>query len=162
LAFDEKYQPVHVCMYWTDYLSGAAKPLQAKGIPIVSAGHMYDRLFMYRLYHLYSQYQYTSSNLQGGSLLYGVKAGCTFFHTKLPFELTGSARALRRDVADINSKYLVRLGRAFAPRSTTTNAFLWEKRNEITTPEQREIVDRYLGTTHFKTREQMRRDLLRT
>jgi len=159
LTFDEKYQPVHVCIYWRDRLLGAAKPFQSKGIPVVSAGHMFDRLFMYRLYHLFSQYQYTSSNLQSNSLLYGVKAGCTFFHTRLPFKPVASARILKRDAGNINTKHMTKLGRAFAPRSDTTGAFLWEERNDTTTPEQKRLVDYYLGTAHLKTKKQMRHDM---
>ena len=43
------YDTIRICIYWKDYLRGAAKPYQDRGFEIVTAGHMYDTSFLSRL-----------------------------------------------------------------------------------------------------------------
>ena len=76
----EEFQPVTICLYWKDYNLGREKPFKDRGMNIVSAGHMYDPLFLYRFYHLCSRHQYASSNEIGSHLFYSVKAGCSYFY----------------------------------------------------------------------------------
>jgi hypothetical protein len=42
LALEAKFQPVTVCMYWRDYELGRHLPFSRRGLPVVSAGHMFD------------------------------------------------------------------------------------------------------------------------
>lgn len=79
LALDARFQPVTVCLYWRDYELGRHLPFSRRGLPVVSAGHMFDPQFLYRLAHLLRGHAYAASNVLGSYLPYAVIAGCRFF-----------------------------------------------------------------------------------
>lgn len=72
--------PVTVCIYWRDHELGHPKPFAEKGFRIVSAGHIYDRAFLFRLHHLLSMHKYACSNELGSHLFYSIKSGASYFH----------------------------------------------------------------------------------
>jgi hypothetical protein len=74
-----EHRPVTVCIYWRDHELGRHRPFLERGLQLVSAGHMYDPAFLFRLYHLCQRHRYAASNHVGSSLLYAVLAGCRFF-----------------------------------------------------------------------------------
>lgn len=76
---DEEFKPVTICMYWRDYNLGRHLPFLERGLDVVSAGHMYDPQFLYRLYHLCSLHTYAASNDVGSHLFNSVHSGCRFF-----------------------------------------------------------------------------------
>ena len=79
LALDARFQPVTVCLYWRDYELGRHLPFTRRGLPVVSAGHIFDPLFLFRLVHLCRAHAYAASNVLGSYLAYAVIAGCRFF-----------------------------------------------------------------------------------
>jgi hypothetical protein len=79
LALDARFQPVTVCLYWRDYEMGRHLPFMKRGLPVVSAGHIFDPQFLYRLAHLLRAHAYAASNVLGSYLTYAVIAGCRFF-----------------------------------------------------------------------------------
>ena len=80
LELPSELQPIHVCIYWKDYLLGHHEEYLKRGIKVVSAGHIYDPQFMLRLYDMLRQYKYMASNEIGSHLVYGYLSGCEFFH----------------------------------------------------------------------------------
>ena len=84
----EKYKPIYVCMYWKDYLEGRHLDYVDKGFTIVSAGHMLDQLFLYRLYNICRHFKYATSNDIGTHLFAAVKSGSSFFYTGLDIAIT--------------------------------------------------------------------------
>lgn len=76
---ESKYQPVTVCIYWRDHELGRHRPFLERGLPVVSAGHMFDPAFLFRLFHLCQRHRYAAGNHVGSSLLYSILAGCNFF-----------------------------------------------------------------------------------
>lgn len=149
VSIDEKYQPIDVCIYWRDYLAGAAEPFLQRGLRVVSAGHIYDRLFLYRLYHLLSQYQYASGNKLGSHLFYTVRSGCSYFNIDFSYKFIASPRALRENCEDIK-----------AERRNEINQ-IFEMQTQASTEKQQDMVNYYLGAAYFKTREELRREILR-
>lgn len=79
---DERFRPVRVCVYWRDVLLGRHLPFIKAGLSVVSAGHMYDPYFLFRLHHLCSLHQYSASSTIGSHVFYSVHSGCT--HLQLP------------------------------------------------------------------------------
>ena len=77
--FDAKYLPVTVCIYWRDHELGRHKPFLERGLRVVSAGHIFDPEFLFRLFYLCQSHRYAASNHVGSSLLYSVLAACRFF-----------------------------------------------------------------------------------
>lgn len=148
LALDECYQPVDVCIYWRDYLAGAAEPFLQRGIKVVSAGHIYDRAFLYRLYMLLLQYQYVSGNELGSHVFYAVSSGCSYFNIDIPYNIIASAYAMRHSWEGIKTKRWNDIRKAFTvPVETPTK-------------KQQEMVNHYLGTAYFKTRKTVRKEIL--
>lgn len=74
-----KYLPVTVCIYWRDYQLGHHRPFAERGLPVVSAGHIYDSMFLFRLFHLCRRHRYAAGNHVGSSLFYAALAGCRYF-----------------------------------------------------------------------------------
>lgn len=95
-----RFQPVTACLYWRDYELGRHRPFVERGLRVVSAGHMYDPAFLFRLAHLFAGHRYAVSNHIGSSAFYAVIAGCSFFLLHgAPPSYTGAAESLRSDVA---------------------------------------------------------------
>ena len=148
---DDKYKPISVCIYWRDFNLGRRKIFKEKGFRIVSAGHMFDPWFLFRLYHLCSTHKYSASNELGSHLFYSVKAGCSFFfmnYEQTVKKATGSI--LERDVAtpdQIDQKIVNNLVELFS------------KPTEKPTNEQLHIVDDFLGVKNLKTPDELRKEL---
>lgn len=79
VELEAELQPVTVCIYWRDYELGRHKPFVERGLKVVSAGHIYDPGFLFRLYCLCQEHRFAASNSVGSSLLYSVLAGCSYF-----------------------------------------------------------------------------------
>lgn len=80
---DDRFKPIYVCIYWKDYLLKKHLDYLNKGFGVVTAGHIYDPLFLIRLYDLCRQFKYSTSNDFGTHLFASVKAGCRFFFSNI-------------------------------------------------------------------------------
>lgn len=78
-ALPDELQPVVVSIGWKDFHRGAHEPFEACGLPVVSSGHSFDPLFLFRLYDLCRQFRYACSNEISTSFCYSVLSGCRFF-----------------------------------------------------------------------------------
>ncbi len=145
VSWDEEYQPVTVCIYWRDYNLGYHIPFQERGLRIVSAGHMFDPNFLYRLYHLCSRYKYSSGNGLGSYIFYSVKAGCSYFYTDAEFTCTGD---LERS-----------LGVAEEARTSMLKEIFHQRREKMTL-DQLNLVDYYLGVRYLKSPKELRKVIL--
>jgi hypothetical protein len=142
---DSHLRPVTICVYWRDYNLGWHLPFAARGFPIVSAGHMFDPLFLWRFYGLCSMHLYAASNEIGSSVFYSVKAGCSFFFIEdESINRTGTPKYLQSYDA---TPRIVRLRQLFvSPVSEISR-------------EQQSEVDYYLGTAYMDTPEGLRNKL---
>jgi hypothetical protein len=148
LRLDARFQPVTVCIYWRDHELGRHLPFVERGFAVVSAGHIYDPAFLFRLAHLLSVHRYAASNEVGSSLCYSVIAGCNFFMLPdIAATRTGSAHALRRDLSQADASH-AGIGAAFAEPGAEPR------------PRQQGIVAELAGLGHVLDRQQMR-DCLR-
>ncbi len=148
-ALPEQFHPITICMYWADYLYGKHQPFVEQGFRIVSAGNRYDPHFLYRFYHLCSQYQYAASNELGTSLFLSTEAGCAFFFHGL----------------DIDVSYTKRDTSAAIPRPVTeaTKAQilpLFQQPVAQPTPDQISLVRYYLGHAFLRSPRGLRHQLL--
>lgn len=146
VRLDERFQPVHVCLYWRDYNLGRAEPFLERGLEVVSAGHMFDDRFLYRLHELCCRYRYAASNELGSHIFYSVKSGCSFF-------LLGSNRGVRRSGRpEMLPANLMQQDEEI----TGTIRRLFGEPVERPTAEQRSFVDRVLGAEYLRTPEELR------
>jgi hypothetical protein len=145
----DEYQPVTVCIYWRDFNLGHHLPFQERGLRIVSAGHIFDPLFLFRFYHLCSMHRYAASNGLGSQLFYSIKAGCSYFHLDTgEYSFAAEDYILKRDTATI------------PPAREATLKSLFSDPRPTMTAEQIAVVDYYLGTDHFKSPRELRRQFL--
>jgi len=151
---DDEYQPVTVCMYWRDVSLGQHIPFRKRGLPVVSAGHMFsDPDFLFRLFHLCSLHRYASGNGVGTHMFYAVKAGCSYFHfanheysLETPaeyaayvwnFEFENLETAMQRDLKS-----------------------LFRDPSPVTSEERMRTADYFLGASYLLSRQKLREQLL--
>lgn len=150
LALPEAYHPVTVCIYWRDYQLGRHHLFAQLGFKIVCAGHMFDPLFLPRLYHLCSLYQYACSNEIGSHLFYTVRSGCSYFQLDIaPSTYTSNdPNRLVWDFSDGQTPILQTLRELF--KEPQPEASL----------QQKELVDHYLSVHHVRSPADLKEQLL--
>ncbi len=79
-----EFQPVTVCIYWKDYLLGKHRKYEELGIPVISAGHIYDKNFLISFYDMCKNFKYATSNDFGSHVFYSIFSGCSFFLLEQP------------------------------------------------------------------------------
>ncbi len=72
---EHRYQTVLICLYYKDILLGRDQKYKEKGYKIVTAGYLYDPLFLDRLNTFLELADYTLSNFVGTHLCYCVAKG---------------------------------------------------------------------------------------
>ncbi len=92
-ALPDEYQPVTASIFWRDWELGAHEPFARAGLRLVTSGHPYDPLFLFRQYDLCLRHRYACANDLSTSFCLSVLSGCRFFH--LP---TGPLRVTRGGV----------------------------------------------------------------
>ncbi len=135
------FQSIVVCLYWKDILSGIAASYQSAGFKVVTAGHIYDPLFLPRLRSLIELSSMTVSNRQGTHVGYCLHLG------KPHHIFTQSVKIVfdRPDATQIPHELGEgdRLARKFGDFQ------------ECITPEQSAAVDLYWGTSHVKSTDEI-------
>ena len=74
-GFDE----LQVCLYWRDVLLGMAEPYEALGLPVVTAGHIFDPSFLCRLRDILAAADAIATNEVGTHIPYAVALGRTAY-----------------------------------------------------------------------------------
>jgi len=68
----ERYDTVSLCVYWKDHLSGAFKELYQIADRVLTAGHMFDDMFLARLAIIISSHTCVSGSGFGSYIAYGL------------------------------------------------------------------------------------------
>ena len=130
--------PVTVCLYWRDIQLGHHRPFLDRGLDVVSAGHIHDEWFLYRLVHLCSLHRFAATNEIGSHCFYAIAAGC-----RLSF--VGPSR---RNAVGIYGDVESGAESFFAGLETMSD------------DEQRLGANEFLGVQYLETPGQLRRTLL--
>lgn len=141
----DRFKPITVCVFWKDFFYKVDKVYRKKGFNLVSAGHFYDPLFLYRLYEILKSHKYATSNTLGSSVFFSIKAGCNFFFTpssKIQFGLFPS------NFFGMNTKGFVKIKKEFES--------LFFSFNEQLNSSQIEFADKYIGSRFFRTKEELK------
>jgi hypothetical protein len=145
-----EYQPVTVCIYWQDYLLGYHLPFQQRGLRTVSAGHRYDPDFLFRLFHLCSLHRYAAGNRIGSHLFLSVVAGCSFFLflDDMDFSFLGTVPQAKKNFGQ------------GSPEMFNALHSLFKVSHSMTSVQQQDTVNHYMGTESLQSRRGLRRQLL--
>lgn len=79
-ALPSAFHPIAVSIFWKDFDRGAHRPFEEAGLRVVTSGHPYDPLFLFRQYDLCRRFRYACSNKLATSFCLAVLAGCRWFH----------------------------------------------------------------------------------
>lgn len=151
-ALPEQMKPIVICVYWKDYLRGKHDPYAEQGFQIVSAGHMFDRDFLLRLYDICRHFRYAVSNEFGTHLFLSVASGCRFSYV-------ASSTITREIPASEQSDYVQNNSGFQSVRRQSLKLF--SEIREETSRHQRQFVDQILGTEYFRSPHELRRLIAR-
>lgn len=145
----DRMKPATICIYWRDFLWGAHQPYRDRGMRVVTAGHMYDHDFMFRISDLLRQFRFAISNEMGTHVLLSILNGCTFSYLpsdpieyKWDTDETASANQVFRD--------------EMCESVTAESQRLFAKVGQPIEMAQREFVERILGFEHVLSPERLR------
>lgn len=140
LELGAEYHPLTICVFWRDFLLGHHIPFQQRGFRIVSAGHMYDRYFLFRLFHLFSTHRYAAGNAVGSHLFYSVASGCSYFHLRgHEHHLQVHTEKLASTFGNISPEIMGPVEEIFSEPRPSMNE------------EQLHMTNYFLGAEHFKS-----------
>ena len=87
LMLPREFQPISVCLYYSDIKKNQHKIFQKYNIPVYTAGYYFDERFAERLYNILKNFKYATSNVAGSYLYYAVEMG-------IPFSIFGQKQKL--------------------------------------------------------------------
>ena len=140
----KNYESVRVCLYWKDILRGLDKEYQRNGFEVLTAGHMFDPLFLPRLKSIIETATVTTSNIIGTILGYCVILNKP--HLLMESEVKNESKEIDKllECSELTDQPDVQEIR---------EAFV--ELQEKITPKQNEIVNKYWGNNEFKTNAEM-------
>ena len=134
-GFDE----VVVCLYWRDILLGRADPYVRRGFRCVTAGHIFDNRFLFRLIRIITSASVVYTDRLGSHLLYALAlerpVWLDFAHAA--YEL--AADAPHGELRAQEGELVERASALFAPRV------------EEIQPEQRAFLEEFAGLASFRS-----------
>ncbi|HMP80454.1 MAG TPA: hypothetical protein PKD54_13450, partial [Pirellulaceae bacterium] len=146
-------QPVYVCVYWKDVLRGHHLPYVQAGLPVVSAGHMYDSDFMLRSYDICRRFQFAVGNDIGSYLFNAIISGCKFSYVH--------SGDIEIQIPE-NELQNVPHGRSDFQAIQAECARLFAELTPELTPQQIAFVNRFVGLDCVQSPAALRRILRRT
>lgn len=79
----EKFHPISVCMYWKDVQNGNHKIYLDNGFQVISAGHIYDKMFYYRLYDILRRFNYSLGSSFGSFVFHSARSGSKVYFPEI-------------------------------------------------------------------------------
>ena len=139
------FDTVRVCLGWNDILRGQAEEFMKHGFECVTAGHMYDPLFLPRFRSIIELATVTTSNLRGTHVGYCILLGKSHYLSHKHIDVS-----CEKEEMIAISDY-----RADSPEFQKILRACGEFREDVT-PEQNEIAEKYWGAGEVKTVKEMR------
>ncbi|HUZ82937.1 MAG TPA: hypothetical protein VMU73_11905 [Gaiellaceae bacterium] len=135
-----EFDDVVVCLYWRDVLLGRAELYQRYGFRCVTAGHMFDTQFLFRLVEIISSASIVLTDRLGSHLLYALAL-------ERPVWLEQSS--VEYELADDAPPGT--LGPPKEGEVLDRAAALFARRVEIVEPDQRAFADELCGITSLRS-----------
>lgn len=143
-----EFDSVRVCLYWKDILRGLDEHYRASGFECITAGHIYDPLFLSRLKSFIETATITTSCIRGTYTGYSIALGKPHFIKEI--EVTRSAS---------DDQILLQDRPGNTPLNIESDRLIIHAFSDIRddiSAEQRDIIDRYWGLSSLKTRDDIR------
>jgi hypothetical protein len=143
----KKFDTVRVCVYWRDYQRGLVKPYIDAGFECVCCGHLHDPFFLERQKALFEIADATISNALGSYIGYSI-------YLDKPHWLVPDKFALKDHFGD-EGKREVEVWDS-SPRYAELRKPFLNNPDFLIMQEQRNIVDKYWGTSCVKSPKEIR------
>lgn len=140
----KKFDSVRVCLYWKDINFGVDKIYKNYGFECVTAGHMFDPLFLPRLKSIIETATMTTSNAVGTQIGYCLFMNKPHYLYKQDFRVTGDKQQVINNDITILNEEVYALEKAF------------NKFNDKITKEQKKIVSYYWGFDCIRSQSEIR------
>ena len=101
---------------------GCQRFLKKKGLRVVSAGHIFDPLFLFRFYHLCSIHEYSACNQIGTHVFYAQYAGCKHFTIDAgDVSSKGNDENIEWDLPNDTKEYIKNINKLFSSPLESTD-----------------------------------------
>ena len=144
----KEFDTVRVCLYWKDVLLGRDKTYREAGFECVTAGHMFDPLFLPRLRSIIECATVVTSNVCGThvGLCVALNRAHVIAHQQSKEVTAGNQSDIQRDfdAGEYASPQFKEVEKAFSVWTDSISA------------KQEEIVDHYWGLEEKRTQEEIR------
>ena len=139
-----EFDEVVVCLYWRDVLLGRAELYRSHGFRCVTAGHMFDERFLFRLVEIISSASIVLTHRLGSHLLYSVALDRPVWleRSAVDYELAGDAPRAT-------------LGPPKQGEVLQRATALFSRRVERVAPEQRAFADELCGVAHVPSPDEL-------
>jgi len=140
------FDTILVCLYWKDILDGKADYYRNNKFRLITAGHIFDPLFLPRLKSIIMLSDFTMSNSPGTHIGYCVDLGKPHYVYSMDKTINTSGGVVRHWENLSNEE-----------RGNSREMVLesFSKFQDFIDPEQRKVVEYIWGTNHIKTKEEM-------
>lgn len=142
-SLPDEMQPVGVCLFMTDIHNGTFLKYLENGIPVYTAGNVWDIRFVDRFYDLLRRFKFTASNSYGTYLFYSVEMGIPFMYLKQDYYFY--------NYSDRN----LPLGECRTSDSILKMLELFSGVNLKITKQQKKLVEYYVNMENYISREEM-------
>lgn len=137
-------QPVTVCLYWRDIQLGRHHQYLDAGFQCTTAGHMFDKDFVYRMLKIIVSHKQALTNRIGSSSLFAAAFGLPVKFTDHSVELTADNAQFQKEI----SPHDLPMADAFIKAGTHFN--------EQTITIQQKLAQEALGYEHIMTPEALK------
>ncbi len=138
-ALRHEFEDVAVCLYWRDVLLGRAEPYLRRGFRCVTAGHMFDPSFLFRLVEIISSATVVLTDRLGTHMLYALALDRPVWLDFAPAEYELAADAPHGPMVAHEGELVERATALFAGREEAIDA------------EQRAFAEEFAGIGCFRS-----------
>lgn len=146
LELGKDFDTILVCLYWKDILAGTAEFYKHSKIKVVTAGHIFDPLFLSRLKSIIQLSNSTVSNNLGTHIGYCIFLGKPHFLYLSENNITTSGNV---------SRHWENLSDAERGNSADLVLESFSSFQDFIDSNQKKVVEYIWGTNHIKTKEEM-------
>jgi hypothetical protein len=142
-SFREQFDEIVVCLYWRDVLLGSAEAYRRHGFRCVTAGHMFDARFLFRLLAIIASASVVLVHRLGTQALYSALLGRPVWIERAAVEYTFAP-------------HVQRAAQMAPERFYEHAASLFSQRSDEVTAEQLQFVNDLCGPEAFRTPDALR------
>lgn len=148
--YRQNFDETVVCLYWRDVQLGRAVHYRRHGLEVVTAGHLYDPMFLLRLRDLLVGASAVVTNEIGTHVLYAALSGCAVWIVPQPVAYRYGFGTALDELASVEA-----LRDAPLDWVPLVQSVFAAPRNALGS-EQRELVERIAGDAYVKSSDEIR------